>query len=594
MEPLDYRARAVLARIRHMLDQFSMRLEVDWDYDVRTVLSDILKLAMGELQFGDGAPVDRALLITRGGDGELLETGAGWSSGEEDLSFSRTIVEETIRSGNSVLCEDAMDDPRFQSSESLRGLNVLTLLSVPLHIDGAMGGALYIERRDARHLFGERDRKFVEALAETIAPTVHTVLQHQKHVRELRQLRSRNEAEAQMGHIIGQSTAMQRTLELATTAAHLDRTVLITGESGVGKELLARAIHTQSPRAQQPFVVVDCSGLSESLLESELFGHVKGAFTGATTDKIGAFEAAEGGTVFLDEISDASMPMQQALRRVLQEGELRRVGDRNWRKVDVRVVCATNRDLSREVEAERFLIDLFHRIQEFPLRLPSLRERREDIPRLAEHFVALFGERKNPPVRGLEAETLALLSGRDWQANNVRELRNVIQLCVDLTPSEIISPDVLHRVLNIRGEESTESASAAPALEEIQFHPGSLIHLDRSGIADLIRSVHEETPKEQRPWALMQREFGGSVITETLRQTKWKLRPAARLLGLSPVKLRTEFRQWIEYLLSHFGGREEEVADRLDMPLEILQRKMKDLGIGDEIADPDAAKGEGA
>ncbi len=581
MEPLDYRARAVLARIRQMLDQFSMKLEVDWDYDVREVLEQILTLAVGELQFGDGAPIDRALLITRAGDGELLEAGAGWSSGEEDLSFSRTIVEETIHSGKSLLCEDAIDDPRFRSSDSLRGLKVLTLLSVPLHMAGTTSGALYVERRDARHLFGDRDRTFIEALAETIAPTVHTALQHQKNVRELRQLRSRNEAESRMGHIIGQSTAMQRTLELATTAAHLDRTVLITGESGVGKELLAQAIHTQSPRADQPFVVVDCSGLSESLLESELFGHVKGAFTGATADKMGAFEAAEGGTVFLDEISDASMPMQQALRRVLQEGEIRRVGDREWRPVNVRVVCATNRDLAREVEEERFLVDLYHRIHEFPLRLPSLRERREDIPRLAEHFVAIFGERKNPPVRGLDSETLTLLSGRDWQANNVRELRNVIQLCVDLTPTEIITADVLQRVLNIRGEEGlTEGTETALPPEEVRFSPGSLIHLDRSGIADLIRSVHEETPKEQRPWAQLQREFGGSLITETLRQTKWKLRPAARLLGLSPVKLRTEFRQWIEHLLDHCGGRRDEVADRLDMPAEILERKLADLGIG--------------
>jgi len=555
VEPLDYRARAVLARIRQMLDQFSMKLEVDWDYDVREVLERILKLAIGEIEFGDGAPVERALLITRGGDGELLETGAGWSAGEEDFTFSRTIVEETIQTGKSVLCEDALDDPRFRSSESLRGLRVLTLLSVPLLTDETTSGALYIERRDARHLFGERDRNFVEALAETLAPTVHTVLLHQKHVRELRQLRSRNEAEAHMGHIVGQSPAMQRTLELAKTAAHLDRTVLITGESGVGKELLARAIHTQSPRAEQPFVVVDCSGLSETLLESELFGHTKGSFTGATSDKVGAFEAAEGGTVFLDEISDASVPMQQALRRVLQEGEIRRVGDRDWRPVNVRVVCATNRDLAREVEEDRFLVDLYHRIHEFPLRLPSLRERREDIPRLAEHFVALFGERKNPPVRGLDAETLALLSSRDWHANNVRELRNVIQLCVDLTPTEIISPDVLQRVFNIRGEGDAEDTLG---VEEIQFSPGRFVHIDRSAIADLIRSVPKDTPKDRRPWALLQREFGGSIITETLRQTRWKLRPAARTLGLSPVKLRQEFRQWLEHLLVLSGGRNDD------------------------------------
>jgi len=578
MEKLDYRVRAVLARIRSTLDRFSLRLEVDWDYDVQQVLEEILALAVGELEFGDGTPVDRALLITQDLQGGRLETGAGWSSQDDDRTFSRTIVEETIRGGVSILCGDAMEDDRFRSSESLSGFDVLTLLSVPLKAGDEVIGALYIERRDARHLFGERDQIFAEALSETISPLIRTAVIHQNHVRELRDLRSRNETSSQMGRIIGQSSSLIRTLDLAKTAAGLDRTVLITGESGVGKELLARAIHDQSHRAKKPFVVVDCSGLSETLLESELFGHVKGSFTGASSDKIGAFESADGGTVFLDEISDATSPMQQLLRRVLQEGEVRRVGDRQWQKVDVRVLCATNRDLTIEVEEGRFLHDLYHRMHEFPLRLPPLRERREDIPLLAEQFVAQFGENKNPPILSITPDALAILAAREWRANNVRELRNVIRLCVDLAPGPVVDTEVLLRVFDVRGESEGESL----LIPEVTFASGSLVKLDRAGIADLIRSTPEEAAKDDRPWAMLQKEFGGTLITETLRQTRWKLRPAARILGISPVKLRQDFRAWIEYLLDENQGNHTQVASRLDMPEQILEKKLDDLGIDDQ------------
>jgi Nif-specific regulatory protein len=575
MEKLDYRVRAVLARIRSTLDRFSLRLEVDWNYDVQEVLEEILVLAVGELEFGEGTPVDRALLITQDLQGGQLETGAGWSAQDDDLTFSRTIVEETIRGGVSVLCPDAMEDDRFRSSESLRGFDVLTLLSVPLKAGDEVIGALYIERRDARHLFGERDQAFAEALAETISPLIRTAVIHQNHVRELRDLRAKNETSSRMGRIIGQSDSLIRTLDLARTAAGLDRTVLITGESGVGKELLARAIHDQSKRCKKPFVVVDCSGLSETLLESELFGHMKGSFTGAIDDKIGAFESADGGTVFLDEISDATPSMQQLLRRVLQEGEIRRVGDRQWHKVDVRVLCATNRDLTVEMDEGRFLSDLYHRMHEFPLRLPSLRERREDIPQLAEHFVAQFGETKNPPIRSITPDALSILAGREWRANNVRELQNVIRLCVDLAPGPIVDTEVLSRVYDVRGESDGESLR----IPEVTFASGSLVKMDRAGIADLIRSTPDEAAKNKRPWAVLQKEFGGTLITETLRQTRWKLRPAARILGISPVKLRQDFRAWIEHLLEENQGQKSVVATRLDMPEEILDRKLDDLGI---------------
>jgi len=261
---------------------------------------------------------------------------------------------------------------------------------------------------------------------------------------------------------------------------------------------------------------------------------------------------------------------------VLQEGEIRRVGDRQWRKVDVRVLCATNRDLAAEVEKGNFLLDLFHRMHEFPLRLPPLRERKEDIPLLTQYFVSLFGENKNPPISEVTPEALAILTRRDWTGNNIRELRNVIRLCVDLAPGPVIDAAVLGRVFEVRGDPSSET----PFLPELQVAPGSLLQIDQAVLSQLIESTPEDAPKEKRPWALLQREFGGTLITETLRQTRWKLRPAARILGISPVKLRQDFRLWIEHLLEDSQQDHQKVATRLGMPIELLIRKLGDLGIG--------------
>jgi transcriptional regulator with PAS, ATPase and Fis domain len=222
------------------------------------------------------------------------------------------------------------------------------------------------------------------------------------------------------------STAMKEIVDRVRDVAPYDSTVLILGESGTGKELVARAIHAESPRADRPFVAVNCSAYSENLLESELFGHARGSFTGADRDRQGRFELGNGGTVFLDEIGEISPKIQVKLLRVLQEREIERVGENRSRPVDLRIVAATNRDLQREVREGRFREDLYYRLNVFTLRLPPLRERAEDIPALADHFLGKLSDHTGKEVRGLQGDVLDAFLRHSWPGN-VRELENVVE-----------------------------------------------------------------------------------------------------------------------------------------------------------------------
>jgi two-component system response regulator PilR (NtrC family) len=253
--------------------------------------------------------------------------------------------------------------------------------------------------------------------------------------RRERELFRRAARELSRDNIIGQSPSFRAVLETANAVAPTNSTVLITGESGTGKELVARRIHEVSPRYDHPFVSINCGGFPETLLESELFGFVKGAFTGATHSKEGLFQAADGGTLFLDEIGEMSLPMQVKLLRVLQEWKVRPLGSTEERSVDVRVIAATNKDLSQMVAEKTFREDLYYRISVIPLHVPPLRERVEDIPLLALHFLQRFSEQMSKPLRGISAEALEALGRYAWPGN-VRELENAIERGVALETAQ--------------------------------------------------------------------------------------------------------------------------------------------------------------
>jgi DNA-binding NtrC family response regulator len=268
---------------------------------------------------------------------------------------------------------------------------------------------------------------------------VSNALGHKRYKRELERLRENLQEIYPDTKLIGNSPAIRRVLELVEMVAATDTTVLIFGESGTGKELVARAIHAASPRRNMPMVVIHCGALTETLLESELFGHERGAFTGAQYRKKGKFEVADGGSVFLDEISDISLKTQTDLLRVLQEKEIQRVGGSQTVKVDFRCIAATNKNLEELVKAGTFRPDLYYRLKVFAIDLPPLRERREDIPLLADHFLKKFATAMNKPLPTLAPQAIDLLLAHDWPGN-VRELENAVERAMVIGRGPEIQP----------------------------------------------------------------------------------------------------------------------------------------------------------
>jgi two-component system, NtrC family, response regulator len=333
-------------------------------------------------------------------------------------------------------------------------------------------------------------------------------------VKENRRLRSAVESQYRFGKIIGKSKPMRDVFETIQKVAPSNATVLIEGESGTGKELVAKSIHFNSPRRESPFVAVNCSALAESLLESELFGHEKGAFTGAVSSKKGRFELAHGGTLFLDEIGELSLNLQVKLLRVLQEKTFERVGGVRSVAVDIRVIAATNRNLKEQMTAGRFRDDLYYRLNVVHIAIPPMRERREDIRLLVNHFIKKYsGERKSaPPVQGVAQDVDRLFYEYDWPGN-VRELENVIERVMILCPNEIITSDDLPKgfksnldnALHLEGIpagaklyetlEMVEKSMILRALkmaDNVQSHAAEILGIGKSGLNQKIKRYNLE------------------------------------------------------------------------------------------------------
>ncbi len=293
---------------------------------------------------------------------------------------------------------------------------------------------------------------------DDVSHLVHNALAHRRSREENERLREIVTTQSpQTSELIGQSAAMQKVLQAIETVAPTDATVLITGESGTGKELVARALHAGSPRRFHPMVAIHCGALTETLLESELFGHEKGAFTGAQYRKKGKFEIAEGGTIFLDEIGDISLKMQTDMLRVLQEHEITRVGGQQPIKVDFRCVAATNRDLENAIRDGQFRPDLYYRLNVFRIELPSLRARRDDIPLLVDHFVRKFALSMNKKINRVAPEAMALIQSYDWPGN-IRELENAVERALVVAKE----PEIRESDFAIKASQPASSAAGGP------------------------------------------------------------------------------------------------------------------------------------
>ncbi len=347
-----------------------------------------------------------------------------------------------------------------------------------------------------------------------------------------RQLERELEALEGRHGLVGSSAGMREVARMIDAVAYSAATVLVTGESGTGKELVARALHQKSPRKNQPFVALNCGALTETLLESELFGHVKGAFTGAQRDQKGLFEAADGGTIFLDEIGDIPLSTQVRLLRVLQEGEMKRVGSADAIKVDVRVIAATHRDLPKLVKAGKFREDLFYRLNVIAIPLPPLRDRIEDVPLLAQHFLKRYAERLGKKVRTVSAEALELLSGYRWPGN-VRELENAVERAVVLCRGEGIAPADLPPSVTGR---------TAPLVREVPQNGEEQAWLTQS----------YATAKEN---AL--RRFERSYVEALMRSCDNNISAAARKAGMD----RSNFKRVLRKYRADLGGDDDEGSE---------------------------------
>ena len=356
---------------------------------------------------------------------------------DETVTVSKTIAQQVLREGVALLTNDLINENL--PSESMVASRARSVLCVPLNMLDRKIGVLYLDTTRKGDDFNRDHLQLVTAISSIVA----VAIENARHFEWLESENQRLLEDVNLEHnMVGEGAAMQRIYHFIAKVAPTDSTVLIVGESGTGKELAARAIHRNSKRSQKPFIAINCAALTETLLESELFGHEKGSFTGAFTQKKGRLETAESGTLFLDEIGELSPALQVKLLRVLQEREFERVGGTQSIKVDIRVIAATNKNLDEAIQQGEFRQDLFYRLNVVSFEMPPLRERRDDIMLLASYFADKYGPTCNRRLTGISTDARACLVNYDWPGN-VRELENAIERAVVLGTTDLILPEDL-------------------------------------------------------------------------------------------------------------------------------------------------------
>src|SRR5579884_1478785 len=449
-----------------------------------------------------------------------------------------------LRTGKSLKIDHVQNDPRhYTGTDKATGLATRNLIAVPLNsLQGPIGVIEVVNRLDGQ-AFSEDDVHFLEALSGSIA----IALDNARLYAEARQAEARLRTQVgalrrdlvvqlHFGVMIGAGPAMAAVVRLMETAAGCSITVLVEGETGTGKELVARGIHRASARADGPFLAMNCAAMPEALMESELFGHRRGAFTGAIRDQPGLFRAASGGTVFLDEVGEMPPLMQAKLLRVLEQGEVVPLGENSPTKVDVRIVSATNRQLSAEVKEGKFRSDLFYRLAVFPIKLPPLRERREDIPALVQRFVKRAAERQDKTVTGFDESALRILVTYDWPGN-IRELQNEVERAVAIA-RETTLLGVQHISSSIREAVNSSGKTQPSRLSDSRAPVGDSYGGVSIAISELVPPKYAETFREARA------AFEARFIADSLTRCHGNVSRAARLMGLSRVQLQRKLKEY--------------------------------------------------
>jgi len=448
---------------------------------------------------------DRVVPILEGQEGALLpyiRSGGGFDEEVRDVGISTATVERCRTQGAAVLSHGSSVGPRKASGTT----GIASIACAPLAMGEQLKGVIYCDRVRRRRRFTKEDLQYLCLLAAQTAVAIENIRSYERVEARARNLE--REIEGQF-HLVGSSPQMAEVLEFIRKAAPTDASVLICGESGTGKELVARAIHYNSRFRDGPFEAANCAAMNPNLIESELFGHVEGAFTGALSDRQGRFELAESGTIFLDEIGGLPLECQTKLLRVLEEQKIRRVGDVKDRAVNVRVVAATNHDLDAAMKRGEFRQDLFYRLDVLRTMLPPLRERGDDIEILAEHFLEEFCRRCGSPEKRFDPRVLTIFRYYSWPGN-VRELKNIVERMVIMSEGDVLEPDILPEELR----------SVSPPHEETKKAEATVSAVEPKG-ADL-PSLRE-----------MEKDY----ILEVLRRTGGNKKRAAEILGVDRTTL---------------------------------------------------------
>ncbi|GAC1604072.1 MAG: sigma 54-interacting transcriptional regulator [Myxococcales bacterium] len=408
---------------------------------------------------------DKGFLIVVNAGAPMVQVARNFKREDVDDAVERlsdSIVTKVLQSRAAIIVSDALHDAEFNASASVLNLKLCSVMCVPLIRRGELYGAVYVGNDRVANLFTERELLLMKAFCGTATLML-------EHALEMNELRSRTQdltvqlEEQRYGDIIGSCDALRDIFRKLDKVAATDISVLVTGETGTGKELIARELHRRSPRKAGPFIAINCGAIPEALLESELFGHVKGAFTGAIASRPGRFQSANGGTLFLDEIGEMPLALQVKILRALQERTVVKVGDNKAEPVDLRVVAATNRDLEEEMKAGRFREDLYYRINVIGLHLPPLRERGEDAVMLAKYFLSRAVRELSSKVKGFSPQALVAIKRFRWPGN-IRQLENRIKKAVVLAERPLVGPDDLE----LRPEQLEPILPLAQARDEWQ------------------------------------------------------------------------------------------------------------------------------
>ncbi|HWM94549.1 MAG TPA: sigma 54-interacting transcriptional regulator [Thermoanaerobaculia bacterium] len=490
--------------------------------DLQEVLARTMDLVLERL----GA--ERGMIVLADRLTKELEVAVARNLGREDAKegqkLSESVVRRVIETREPVLAVDALSDGRFAGSDSIVARHILSILCVPLAIRDRMAGAIYVDHRESRHLFGKSDLEFLVAFADQAAIAIENARLYGEQASARQRLKEENESlrneilsTHNLGSMIGKSRAIVELKQMVEKVAQSNSTVLIRGESGTGKGLVARILHSISPRRQAPFIHFNCAALPETLVESELFGHEKGAFTGASGQRPGRFELANHGTIFLDEIGKVSMSIQSKLLRVVEEKEFERVGGTRTLQADVRVIAATNLEIEEAIRRNEFREDLYYRLNILPIVLSPLRQRKEDIPYLVQHFLAKVSRDQGRPAKELDPAVLDLFYTYDWPGN-VRELEAAVHRAFVLSSADVLIPeDFVWIAHHVRGKAVPHPADA-PA----------------SPVMRLAEGGYEEALER----------YDRQLIAAGLVQTHGRIRETARLLGIARNTLRAKMKRY--------------------------------------------------